>query len=602
MRGTPNRPAVCRCFARFIPAHAGNTPDQAKNQSRRAVHPRACGEHITSSVSARVSDGSSPRMRGTRSPGQQHLQHGRFIPAHAGNTPRGAQAGRPPAVHPRACGEHTLLDPPIDPHTGSSPRMRGTHGFTGGLLATDRFIPAHAGNTVIAFTPRYQKSVHPRACGEHEPQPRPTPCRNGSSPRMRGTRRRAPRRLARKRLIPAHAGNTQGHDGHPGGSAVHPRACGEHAGAHLRPLRRPGSSPRMRGTPRRTVHVEFSARFIPAHAGNTGGAPAALLSGPVHPRACGEHFRGPDVMSSHGGSSPRMRGTHRGHDPDAGQPRFIPAHAGNTCRSSGRRPTCAVHPRACGEHRQDAATTLLRPGSSPRMRGTPPPRPGRARRGRFIPAHAGNTSMIHPAPSARAGSSPRMRGTRGSVTPPSDRRRFIPAHAGNTAAQARKCFFETVHPRACGEHRVVVRIGQGRVGSSPRMRGTPGETPSSDGQSRFIPAHAGNTSRSSPRQQISSVHPRACGEHAGMVGGCGSASGSSPRMRGTHPVAARAAAAVRFIPAHAGNTASAAAGRRGPAVHPRACGEHRAEHAGQKGDRGSSPRMRGTLSDLQALG
>ena len=279
-------------------------------------------------------------------------------------------------------------------------------------------------------------------------------------------------------------------------------------------------------------------------------------------------------MSSHGGSSPRMRGTHRGHDPDAGQPRFIPAHAGNTCRSSGRRPTCAVHPRACGEHRQDAATTLLRPGSSPRMRGTPPPRPGRARRGRFIPAHAGNTSMIHPAPSARAGSSPRMRGTRGSVTPPSDRRRFIPAHAGNTAAQARKCFFETVHPRACGEHRVVVRIGQGRVGSSPRMRGTRLGHGGRHRRRRFIPAHAGNTPVRRSGALVRPVHPRACGEHQEKHLRLMASRGSSPRMRGTRRGRRRASRSRRFIPAHAGNTPawSAAAGR--PAVHPRACGEH----------------------------
>ena len=80
--------------------------------------------------------------------------------------------------------------------------------------------------------------------------------------------------------------------------------------------------------------------------------------------------------------------------------RAIPAHAGNT--SSGRTPTRpgTVHPRACGEHSSDAVSDNLDDGSSPRMRGTPVGRHAREDLRRFIPAHAGNTSAPA-APSSR---------------------------------------------------------------------------------------------------------------------------------------------------------------------------------------------------------
>ena len=51
-----------------------------------------------------------------------------------------------------------------------------------------------------------------------------------------------------------------------------------------------------------------------------------------------------------------------------------------------------VHPRACGEHEFRAAEGLLGGGSSPRLRGTHGRLWGPGRRGRFIPAPAGNTT------------------------------------------------------------------------------------------------------------------------------------------------------------------------------------------------------------------
>ena len=135
-----------------------------------AVHPRACGEHTVQLLRARHAD--------------------RFIPAHAGNThgvsrPRGIDRGSSPrmrgthvlarspmpwtTVHPRACGEH------------AEPRSQPVDGM--------RFIPAHAGNTSIARMDDWTiTGSSPRMRGTRACCKAACRTRRGSSPRMRGTR------------------------------------------------------------------------------------------------------------------------------------------------------------------------------------------------------------------------------------------------------------------------------------------------------------------------------------------------------------------------------------------------------------------------------
>ncbi len=172
------------------------------------------------------------------------------------------------------------------------------------------FIPAHAGNTRATPTASYGSAVHPRACGEHGPAGERAAQDRGSSPRMRGTRPSAVRIKDFCRFLPAHAGNTRcrgpGHPRRP----VHPRACGEHALV-------------MFG-------LASAKRFIPAHAGNTQFLSTHCRTASVYPRACGEHHGWGALPSEKTGSSPRMRGTLRHTESPRNNPRFIPAHAGNT--------------------------------------------------------------------------------------------------------------------------------------------------------------------------------------------------------------------------------------------------------------------------------
>ena len=212
---------------RFIPAHAGSTIASGRHSGHDTVHPRACGEHSRSPVPTASASGSSPRMRGARfSEGLAEIGT-RFIPAHAGSTMSLRPDANSRAVHPRACGEHVegahieryaigssprMRGAPrccrrraarpwfIPAHAGStrsasrcssmivgsSPRMRGARSSTKNLTVSRRFIPAHAGSTGMLHCLKTTDPVHPRACGEHNPRRTPAALENGSSPRMRG--------------------------------------------------------------------------------------------------------------------------------------------------------------------------------------------------------------------------------------------------------------------------------------------------------------------------------------------------------------------------------------------------------------------------------
>ena len=72
----------------------------------QSVHPRVCGEHLTTALETEPDFGSSPRVRGTPPSLGSPPPGARFIPACAGNTLRMCVLTRASAVHPRVCGEH----------------------------------------------------------------------------------------------------------------------------------------------------------------------------------------------------------------------------------------------------------------------------------------------------------------------------------------------------------------------------------------------------------------------------------------------------------------------------------------------------------------
>ena len=234
-------------------------------------------------------------------------------------------------------------------------------------------------------------------------------------------------------------------------------------------------------------------------------------------------------------------------------------------------------------------------GSSPRVRGTPGkahqqlPSPG------IIPACAGNTLVVtsimpwawdHPRVCgehdgkiveiiAGTGSSPRVRGTPGEKTGD---------HVG-----------QRDHPRVCGEHGIVMAVLAVGPGSSPRVRGTR-DTPNNWRYSAgIIPACAGNTTPRRKRTCATRDHPRVCGEHASRFCQLAFIAGSSPRVRGTLHAGGGLDAKRGIIPACAGNTMGATRSQPPAWDHPRVCGEHTVSVLSPDGNTGSSPRVRGTL-------
>ena len=172
-------------------------------------------------------------------------------------------------------------------------------------------------------------------------------------------------------------------------------------------------------------------------------------------------------------------------------------------------------------------------------------------------------------------------------------RRFIPAHAGKTAWPSPPPTIPRVHPRACGENEEATKTAFILPGSSPRMRGKRLEAPDGVVAARFIPAHAGKTATTGTTVARSRVHPRACGENLCRLASDWYSPGSSPRMRGKRIAHELGAQPGGFIPAHAGKTGGGPRAHPGRRVHPRACGENGGRRRPSALSSGSSPRMRG---------
>ena len=176
-------------------------------KANHSVHPRGCGERVSSLSCYSPFVGSSPRVRGTVCRQKPFARSGRFIPAGAGN---GFGAG---AYCAFGC--------------GSSPRVRGTDHLLAPGQKLRRFIPAGAGNGDFRIQKRAVIPVHPRGCGERLARHTPPSSSDGSSPRVRGTAKQSTPAHTGHRFIPAGAGNGLKLLVADLMSSVHPRGCGE---------------------------------------------------------------------------------------------------------------------------------------------------------------------------------------------------------------------------------------------------------------------------------------------------------------------------------------------------------------------------------------
>ena len=153
-----------------------------------------------------------------------------------------------------------------------------------------------------------------------------------------------------------------------------------------------GSSPLARGTLRVHGVNEGEPRLIPARAGNTGCTQRRIGRFSAHPRSRGEHKEHDIKEHAHRGSSPLARGTRRACGSDRLRGRLIPARAGNTGTRRVLDLRSAAHPRSRGEHVNSLSLGHTHSGSSPLARGTRQFLQWWGCWGRLIPARAGNTS------------------------------------------------------------------------------------------------------------------------------------------------------------------------------------------------------------------
>ena len=152
---------------------------------------------------------------------------------------------------------------------GSSPRMRGAPVYDWLGKRLDGIIPAYAGSTSSRGRRTRRERDHPRVCGEHPHTRKTDVFMAGSSPRMRGARRRHCRDQPCAGIIPAYAGSTWSARNSSTTHQDHPRVCGEHSSPLKVCVLLTGSSPRMRGALKNLNQSDVVAGIIPAYAGST---------------------------------------------------------------------------------------------------------------------------------------------------------------------------------------------------------------------------------------------------------------------------------------------------------------------------------------------
>ena len=173
VRGRPQHSPVPHLRMGLIPAGAGQTCNSDSRESTRRAHPRGCGADRSSADSDAMMAGSSPRVRGRLLMRRVFSAHRRLIPAGAGQTSTRTN------THP--------------PGVGSSPRVRGRRIDRLEGRLDSGLIPAGAGQTWKVRSVKRLCRAHPRGCGADFSSAAVSIIHAGSSPRVRGRRRRTVR-------------------------------------------------------------------------------------------------------------------------------------------------------------------------------------------------------------------------------------------------------------------------------------------------------------------------------------------------------------------------------------------------------------------------
>ena len=151
------------------------------------VYPRWRGEHFSNLKPVGSLFGLSPLARGTQSNRYFKWPAVRFIPAGAGNSPGDWRNNPDHAVYPRWRGELFFSRNSFSWSSGLSPLARGTRVAAAHRWRTHRFIPAGAGNSLTRRARVFLCPVYPRWRGELYPALNLEIKLLGLSPLARGT-------------------------------------------------------------------------------------------------------------------------------------------------------------------------------------------------------------------------------------------------------------------------------------------------------------------------------------------------------------------------------------------------------------------------------
>ena len=375
-------------------------------------------------------------------------------------------------------------------------------------------------------------------------------------------------------------------------SPVHPRVCGGSPGGLAGLAGFAGTSPRVRGKLRAGLARRREYRYIPACAGEAGGASAPDHTRQVHPRVCGGSSSVSYTVRPFAGTSPRVRGKPDDAVEREGFLRYIPACAGEARKWIGERAVNKVHPRVCGGSAVDRAIARGEPGTSPRVRGKLDDQGVWVATGRYIPACAGEANRgsarqppdgVHPRVCGgsrnrvgvvwdKEGTSPRVRGKRAGDLRRVRRYGYIPACAGEAWICCSPATTPRVHPRVCGGSSRSLRDHRHAKGTSPRVRGKQRHVRGGILDPGYIPACAGEAVARLDGAIVAGVHPRVCGGSVRCLNDVHPESGTSPRVRGKRVDVRVIGRRARYIPACAGEACTARIAFRTAAVHPRVCG------------------------------
>ena len=498
-------------IARSIPAGAGEPEILTGDKCGSQVYPRGCGGASGSGCTTSLGVGLSPRVRGSRPGRRSEPSSRRSIPAGAGE-PQAAKAVRNEAtVYPRGCGGANDERATNTRPAGLSPRVRGSQLGQRNAEWEERSIPAGAGEPNDSPPQWETPRVYPRGCGGAVDESIPPAVQDGLSPRVRGSRPVVKPYSGPSRSIPAGAGEP-GVCGRPGTRRwVYPRGCGGARSGGPGPQLSRGLSPRVRGSPSGVVSKRPGVGSIPAGAGEPLLPHQLPRHVQVYPRGCGGAVYACERAPFQAGLSPRVRGSRVRHTLHVGAHGSIPAGAGEPRTPPATARTGRVYPRGCGGAGMACLAAPMMRGLSPRVRGSQVVKLDGRALGRSIPAGAGE---------------PR--------THPLARRR------------------RTVYPRGCGGAQPDSLPASSFSGLSPRVRGSRVRMLHSMVRGGSIPAGAGEPRRWRPGRSSAWVYPRGCGGASCRCFRHESASGLSPRVRGSHTVAWQPLAGDRSIPAGAG--------------------------------------------------